>query len=215
MTTIQPTFLYGVRSGVDNGVHFTADSTLLYPAGSGVALVSVSVTIIMMMRDLMPDFEVTFIYRCCSIMSFKKLSAALYVHFRPCWVLTSTLKVNSKFCKNNFCKHTILGGDQRTKSEPCFPGKQGDPYTLILVSLWGDQKMKFCWPGRTFFFKSKMLLLTRESESLHLRWTAPRDWLHLQSKYDIIILFSMIVPNIICSIYPLLSLLVKVIKVLH
>ena len=49
MTTIQPTFLYGVRSGVDNGVHFTGDSTLLYPAGSGVALV---IIILMMMTTL-------------------------------------------------------------------------------------------------------------------------------------------------------------------
>jgi hypothetical protein len=39
MTTIKPTFLYGVRAGVDGGVHFTAETTLLYPAGSGVALV--------------------------------------------------------------------------------------------------------------------------------------------------------------------------------
>ena len=44
MTTIQPTFLYGVRSGVDNGVHFTGDSTLLYPAGSGVALVIIMIS---------------------------------------------------------------------------------------------------------------------------------------------------------------------------
>ena len=50
MTTIQPTFLYGVRSGVDNGVHFTGDSTLLYPAGSGVALVSVVVMVMILLN---------------------------------------------------------------------------------------------------------------------------------------------------------------------
>ena len=40
MASIKPSFLYGVRSGVDGGVHFTGDSTVLYPAGSGVARVS-------------------------------------------------------------------------------------------------------------------------------------------------------------------------------
>ena len=39
MTTIKPSFLYGVRADVDDSVHFTEDQTLLYPAGSGVALV--------------------------------------------------------------------------------------------------------------------------------------------------------------------------------
>ena len=39
MTTIKPSFLYGVRAGVDDGVHFTGETTLLYPAGSGVAQV--------------------------------------------------------------------------------------------------------------------------------------------------------------------------------
>ena len=56
MTTIQPTFLYGVRSGVDNGVHFTGDSTLLYPAGSGVALV---IIILMMMAMMMTTLMMT------------------------------------------------------------------------------------------------------------------------------------------------------------
>ena len=37
---ITPSFLYGVRSGVHGGVHFTANTSLLYPAGSGVANVS-------------------------------------------------------------------------------------------------------------------------------------------------------------------------------
>ena len=40
--SIQPSFLFGVRSGVNNGgVHFTSPNTLLYPAGCGVGLVNV------------------------------------------------------------------------------------------------------------------------------------------------------------------------------
>ena len=40
--SIQPSFLFGVRSGVKNGgIHFTSANTLLYPAGSGVGLVNV------------------------------------------------------------------------------------------------------------------------------------------------------------------------------
>lgn len=39
--SIRPSFLFGVRSGVNNGgVHFTGPHTLLYPAGAGVALVN-------------------------------------------------------------------------------------------------------------------------------------------------------------------------------
>ena len=38
MASIKPRFLYGVRSGVTRGVHFSSDQTLLYPAGSGVGL---------------------------------------------------------------------------------------------------------------------------------------------------------------------------------
>ena len=40
--SIQPSFLFGVRSAVNNGgIHFTSANTLLYPAGSGVGLVNV------------------------------------------------------------------------------------------------------------------------------------------------------------------------------
>lgn len=40
--SIQPVFLFGVRSGVNNGgLHFTSPHSLLYPAGSGVGLVNV------------------------------------------------------------------------------------------------------------------------------------------------------------------------------
>ena len=37
--SIRPSFLYGVRSGVNNGgIHFTGGHTLLYPAGKTVFL---------------------------------------------------------------------------------------------------------------------------------------------------------------------------------
>ena len=40
--SIRPSFLFGVRSGVNNGgIHFINTNTLLYPAGAGVALVNV------------------------------------------------------------------------------------------------------------------------------------------------------------------------------
>ena len=43
--SINPSFLFGVRSGVNNGgIHFTGGHTLLYPAGAGVALVNVQNT---------------------------------------------------------------------------------------------------------------------------------------------------------------------------
>ena len=37
MASIKPNFLYGVRSGVARGLHFSGEQTILYPAGSGVA----------------------------------------------------------------------------------------------------------------------------------------------------------------------------------
>ena len=37
MATIKPSFLYGVRSGVRGGIHFSGEQSILYPAGSGVA----------------------------------------------------------------------------------------------------------------------------------------------------------------------------------
>ena len=37
MATIKPSFLYGVRSGVRGGIHFSGEQRILYPAGSGVA----------------------------------------------------------------------------------------------------------------------------------------------------------------------------------
>ena len=37
LMSIKPKFLYGVRGGVTRGLHFSADQTILYPAGSGVA----------------------------------------------------------------------------------------------------------------------------------------------------------------------------------
>ena len=37
MATIKPSFLYGVRSGVRGGIHFSGEHSILYPAGSGVA----------------------------------------------------------------------------------------------------------------------------------------------------------------------------------
>ena len=40
--SIKPSFLFGVRSGVNNGgIHFVSGNTLLYPAGAGVALINV------------------------------------------------------------------------------------------------------------------------------------------------------------------------------
>ena len=37
MASIKPSFLYGVRSGVRGGIHFSGEQNILYPAGSGVA----------------------------------------------------------------------------------------------------------------------------------------------------------------------------------
>ena len=37
MASIKPSFLYGVRSGVKGGIHFSGEQSILYPAGSGVA----------------------------------------------------------------------------------------------------------------------------------------------------------------------------------
>ncbi|XP_023337836.1 cilia- and flagella-associated protein 57, partial [Eurytemora carolleeae] len=37
---IKPSFLYGVRDGICGGVEFLGDSSLMYPAGAGIAKVS-------------------------------------------------------------------------------------------------------------------------------------------------------------------------------
>ena len=116
MTTIQPTFLYGVRSGIDNGVHFTGDSTLLYPAGSGVALVIMMIMMTTMMTS----------------MTTKMTMMAISTMFRlsPLGPVIDKIEINLIF-EAPFCWKLISGGDQRTESEPGLPGKQGDLIHLI------------------------------------------------------------------------------------